>query len=347
MKTKQKRKKILICKHRAIGDSIMGLGAIRFAKELFPDSKVYYGVPHWITPIYEDVIHDADQIFPLNFTSFKEAFKTFLKLKEESFDLVFELHQSGKTKKIFSLLSFINRNLTYHYHNHHLKEGTLIKDQGVPKELIQRDLDGLASLLGIKDHWPHYLSYIPRLQSKQKIQDIKKARIIIGIVATRKTKMWPLEYYSELCKRLLELSPTLEIGIPLSKSKEDINLKRKLDQMISSERITYHFESLKQLPKLFFNSTLYIGNDTGQKHLAVACGIKTFTFFGPEPPKEWHPYSDEHHPFFYKDNLECRTRNSHFCGLSECESMICLNEITPDFVFEKIKNLILETANDR
>ena len=337
-----RNKKILICKHRALGDSIMGMSAISFAKKLFPNSKIYYGVPSWVAPLYENINHDADQIFSLNLTNAKEILKTFFKLKRESFNLIFELHQSGKTNKVFSLLSFLNKNLTYYYHNHHLKKGTEIKDQGVPKELIQRDLDGMASLLDPKGPWPHYLKYTPTFKPKNAVS--KKKRILLGIVATRKAKMWPLEFFAELSKNLLELDPEIEIGIALSKSLEDLALQKKMQSLISHERLVFHLEPLDKLPELFFGSSLYIGNDTGQKHLAVACGLKTVTFFGPEPPKEWHPYSSKEHIVFYKEGLACRTKSSHFCGLSECDSMICLNEFYPNAVFTKVKKLILEDS---
>jgi heptosyltransferase-2 len=75
------------------------------------------------------------------------------------------------------------------------------------------------------------------------------------------------------------------------------------------------------LAKELSKASMYIGNDTGLKHICIALGVKTYTFFGPEPPLEWHPY-------FYIEGLECRTRDAHFCGLSECESMVCLKDIT-------------------
>jgi ADP-heptose:LPS heptosyltransferase len=38
---------------------------------------------------------------------------------------------------------------------------------------------------------------------------------------------------------------------------------------------------------------LFIGNDSGLRHMAAALGIKTLTLFGPENPVEWHPYKEE------------------------------------------------------
>ena len=91
--------------------------------------------------------------------------------------------------------------------------------------------------------------------------------------------------------------------------------------------------SLRDLPIELASGKIYIGNDTGIKHLCIALGLKSISFFGPEPPVEWHPYNQNEHPFYYIDNLDCRTQTAHFCGLSTCDSMICLNQISAERVF--------------
>src|SRR5690606_12146561 len=94
---------------------------------------------------------------------------------------------------------------------------------------------------------------------------------------------------------------------------------------------------LAELPNYFAESKLYVGNDTGIKHLSVAVGIPTLTFFGPENPNEWHPYRDS---YLFIEDLECRTRSAHYCALNHCDSMICLNQFSPSMVFEKIMKML-------
>ena len=96
-------------------------------------------------------------------------------------------------------------------------------------------------------------------------------------------------------------------------------------------------ESLENLPTALSGSQYYIGNDTGIKHLCVALKIPTLTLFGPEPPLEWHPYNPDDHPYLYKEPLACRTVKTHYCGLSSCESMVCLNEFTPIEVLKRFQ----------
>jgi len=150
--------------------------------------------------------------------------------------------------------------------------------------------------------------------------------------------MWPMKYYRDLAMLIFKDDPEMKIIIPLGPGDSEIE-----DQVydLNFPRNCYIVkEKLDAIPKTLAESKLYIGNDTGLKHISIALGVKTLSFFGPEPPTEWHPYSTKEHPYYYKEGLECRTREAHYCGLSECESMICLTGFSPSEVFQDYLKLI-------
>lgn len=327
-------KNILVVKNRAMGDSIMGLSTISYVRDLYPDATITYALPGWIVPMYDNVDTDGDRVISLDLKTISDWPKVWKKLKSLNIDVVYEMHQAGRTAKFFKMYSLINR-VPYFFHNHHLKDGTEVHDQGVIKSVIQRDLDGVYSYLSNKLKLPEYLNYTPTMKSKAGIQ--KTNQITLGVVATRQTKMWDLVNYVTLARLLKKSFPKYNIVVPLSKSQTDLEIKKTLLKEGIEEFATIVHETLSNLPILMAKSSLYIGNDTGLKHLAIATGVKSYTLFGPEPPNEWHPYNSELHPFLYKEGLECRTRDAHYCGLSTCESMICLKEFTPEFVFEAVK----------
>ena len=327
-------KNILVVKNRAMGDSIMGLSTISYIRKLYPKAKIYYALPSWIVPMYENVNTDADEVIRLDLKTMGDWPKVWKRVSSLNIDLVYEMHQAGRTAKFFNLYSFFKR-IPYFFHNHHLKGGTDVHDQGVIKSVIQRDLDGVYSYLSDKSNLPDFLKFTPNM--KPKVNVSKSKQIIIGVVATRQTKMWDLENYLTLARLIKESFSQYEIVIPLSKSQTDLEIKEVLIKNGIEDFATIVHESLENLPILISKSSLYIGNDTGLKHLAIATGVKSYTLFGPEPPNEWHPYNKNDHPYFYKEGLECRTRDAHYCGLSTCESMICLKEFSPEFVFETIK----------
>ncbi|MFA6238952.1 MAG: glycosyltransferase family 9 protein [Bacteriovorax sp.] len=328
---------IMLVKNRALGDSIMGLSAVTYLKLLYPKSNIIYAVPQWIAPLYSESRTAADSIYPLNMESLTDILLLFRDIKRLKIDHIHEMHQSGRGAKIFKWISML-LGIRYTAHNHHIKSETGIIGQGQILPLIQRDLDGVFSYLG-KDERPDYLNFTPMLTPMENLNKTKV--IIMGVVATRATKMWPLENYLELAVQISKKYPEYSVVIPLSKSEEDKKIKGRLQSLGLPDNTSIVEWSLSKLPAAFKQASLYIGNDTGLKHLAVAVGIKSFTFFGPEPANEWHPYSRDAHPYFYLENLACRTRTHHYCGLSTCDLndgyMHCLKFFRPEGVLSEIE----------
>lgn len=334
-----------LVKNRALGDSVMGLSSVQYLRALYPDSIIIYAVPDWVAPLYKNVKTDADIIYPLKLKSLWDVVEFYTDLINLKVDAIHEMHQSGTGKKVFSLFSFI-KNIPYTFHNHHLKNGTKVVDQGVIKELIQRDLDGIYSYYAKnKNNKPHFIEFAPKLFPVDNLEKYPKPlTVIMGVVATRATKMWPLSSYVELARLILKKNPNYSIVIPLSKSAADQKIKETILAMGLPSNLSIVHWDLSYLPIAFSQASFYIGNDTGLKHLAVAVGIKAFTFFGPEPAREWHPYDCAKHPYFYLEGLACRTRTHHYCGLSVCdlkiENMQCLNFFKAEDIFLKIESYI-------
>ncbi len=334
---------IFLVKNRALGDSIMGLSTVSYLKKIYPKSTIIYAIPQWTTSLYEEVVTDADLIYPLKLKGTSDILKLYRDLRKLKVDFIHEMHQSGTGKKVFGLYSFFT-GIKYTAHNHHLEGNTKVIDQGVKKALIQRDLDGAHSFLGNGDI-PSYLEFPPKMTVKEVKSTQKVNRIILGVVATRDSKKWPLSNFLELAKNFLLTHPDFEFAIPLSNSSEDLKIKLEIEKNCTDKRVKVICKKLSDLPQYFSESVFYIGNDTGLKHLAVSVGLKTLTMFGPEPILEWHPYDLKKHHAFYIESLSCRTRTSHYCGLFKCdlgenENMQCLKGITVDQVMFFLTNSI-------
>lgn len=298
----------------------MGLSSVQYLKSLHPDWKITYAVPKWVVPLYSKVQTSADEIIPI-----EEGLNYFSSLLMVHPDAIHEMHQTGSTGKANAAYALL-KSIPYTFHNHHFKGESPIKDQGKPVAAIQRDLNGLHAFWG-NEKEPHYLDYAPVIKTGV---ETKRNRVLIGAVATRETKMWPLEYVRILAQSLMARG--IEVAIPVAAS--DKKIKHALQGLPLVE------VPLSKLPKFFAESALYIGNDTGIKHLAVSVGIPTLTFFGPENPDEWHPYDNNQHPYFFTPALECRTRTAHYCGLATCDSMICLNRFSPEMVEQKVLEML-------
>lgn len=327
-------KTIFIAKNRALGDAIMGLSTVQYFRDLYPESTIIYGVPQWTAKVFAETKTAADFIYPLKINSMSEIIELWSDLLNFQVDFIHEMHQSGRGQKVFSSFSVLKK-IPYTAHNHHKKSGTKVIDQGVIKPLIQRDLDGVYSFWGKGQKRPHYLDYPPQMEVAN---PIVKKRLIFGVVATRETKKWALENFKKLAELIKDFDSQIEIVIPLSLSLPDLKLKKEIEDLHFPKNARVVHWGLDQLANEFSGSQCYIGNDTGIKHLSIAVGVPTITFFGAEPPNEWHPYDEIKHLYFFREGLTCRTRTHHYCGLHTCDLKLdqynqCLTKILPETVF--------------
>lgn len=331
---------ILVVKHRALGDSIIGLSSISYLKSIFPKAKVTYALAAWTVDLYRECETPCDAFIELKLDSLKGVWRFFRALANGRYDLVIELHQSGRTSKILDLSRrFLG--FRYFYHNHNLKTGTFIKDQGVRKAILQRDLDTCWSALKALGFEglpvPHYLDWPPQL-APQKRAERQKAVAVLGVVASRADKQWPLDHFIELMRFLKSMGHELHFLIPLSNSRADQEMADKLKR----EAVGLSYEILQlplaKLPEHLDGAQFYLGNDTGLKHLCAALGIRTLTFFGPEEPVEWHPYDLEKHPYLWSHGQDARTKMALTCALVQFDLSRKLEEIAPVEVYEVLKN---------
>ena len=82
-------------------------------------------------------------------------------------------------------------------------------------------------------------------------------------------------------------------------------------------------------------SGAFVANDGGLLHAAVALARPTVGIFGPTEPDIWFPYEGKG-PF----SLVTRRASCAPCHRHQCESLECLDSITPDEVFRRLEGVL-------
>lgn len=97
---------------------------------------------------------------------------------------------------------------------------------------------------------------------------------------------------------------------------------------------------LEELAAIMKELKLLVCNDGGPLHMAVALGVKTVSIFGPVDEKVYGPYPPSGDHVVIKKDLECSPcyRNFRFSGCSNDRK--CLEDITVDEVYEKVRTLL-------
>lgn len=116
------------------------------------------------------------------------------------------------------------------------------------------------------------------------------------ISSRRSYKRWPLESFQQLVRRLRarNIENLLVVG---SKAEELEMIAFAQTSDISLERVIA-CANLGELAAVLKQSTVFIGNDGGPKHLACAVGTATVTMFRNDPPEYWTPPDNPRHVAF-------------------------------------------------
>jgi heptosyltransferase-2 len=151
--------------------------------------------------------------------------------------------------------------------------------------------------------------------------------IIIHTGARRATRIWPLERYAGLVRRLRD--QRRHVRVLCDPEQRDFWLARR-------ERVTVP-GPVGELITLISRAAVFIGNDSGPGHIAALAGVPTFTIFGPQLPELFapiHPRSEwiEGAPCRFKPCYDsCRFPLAH-----------CLLSLEEETVWKKLDGFLAQ-----
>jgi ADP-heptose:LPS heptosyltransferase len=186
-------------------------------------------------------------------------------------------------------------------------------------------------------------SPLPLTQLPQEVQALfEKPVVAVHPGAGNVTKQWPEQHFSALIDLLIEKNG---VNIMLVGGPDEVEVAESLlenaqhpEAMASMAGKT----SLADLPRLLKNCALYIGNDSGPKHIAAGAGVPTVGIHsGVVDPVEWGPIGPN--AVALRRNMTCSP-----CYLAKAEdcprSLACLRFFEPNLVYETADLLLSRRA---
>lgn len=338
-------KKILIIQTAFIGDVVLGTPLIQAISKGFPGAEV-----HLITtPKGKDIL-DGDPCLA-NIISYdkkgqQKGIFHFLKIAEElrrmRFDLAVIPHPSFRS----SLLAFLG-GIPYRI-GFNRNAGAFLFTSKVPYRLelheAKRNLE-LAYMLGApEDDYPLRIAISDRdrkiSQEFMSMNGVLPGSLLIGILpcSVWPTKRWLPERFAQAGDVLaneLKARIILVGGLDDGWLIEKIALLMKNRPILAAGRLT-----LKQLAVVIERCQLFITNDSGPLHIAMAMKTPTVAIFGPTTVDlGFGPYGESFR-VVEKAGLGCRPCGKH--GGQRCpeKTFNCMKEITVDEVVAAAKGLI-------
>jgi ADP-heptose:LPS heptosyltransferase len=330
-------KKILVIKLRDIGDIVLSTPVLKVLDHNCASPQIVYVLKKeyenfkYLLPYVKEVI-TYDRNDPFDFI------RLIIKLRKYDFDLAVNLHATFRSALITRLSGAKFRLV----HNHSGKNYFTSAPLGIvekQKSIIERDLDTLNPLKidAITDEMKKtelklnedYTAYIDDEESVLTVG--------LGIGAKRANKMWPKERFIELGRKIAADGYNISV---FCSSAERVSGKIVAEEIGPETKLYCGLDFLRL--GFFLNKLrLFVGNDSGPRHIAAALGVKTVTLFGPENPIEWHPYSesDGHVKISHLDDIIKEGIDVNSNKFRE-KSMDAMDKISVDEVYEAAKKLL-------
>jgi len=161
---------------------------------------------------------------------------------------------------------------------------------------------------------------------------------IVNPGATWFTKRWPPEQFGEVAKGLISRHG-LSVVIPWAGA-DEMKAAQVIAGIAGKGAFVAPDTDLRQLAALTQQAVLFVGNDTGPLHLAVAFNVCSVAVFGATDPLRNGPYGSMHR--MQTGGVDC-----HPCWKTTCErkDRACLTWVTPEVVLTSCAHVLKRIEN--
>ncbi len=341
---------ILVVRLTSLGDVLMSLPAVKALKQELPGAKICWLVEGSVAELLSHQ-NFVDQVirFPRDlimrslkkgraFTTFNHLRGFIHTLRAKRYDTLIDFHAILKT----ALLDYAARtDKRIGFGRSVAKEGSwLVYDEKVDASdrhlhkvernmLLARHLgaDGAVPEVELVAP-PEAQSYVDDLLDKH---GIKPPIIALFPFCSKGSlfKRWELANYAELLKRMKD---SIDATVLILWGPGEEEEAKRLRDMAGCGVVLPANLGVAQLCALLKKSAMYVGGDTGVMHLAAFSGTPVLAIFGPTDPKVNAPYGPMHK--MVRHELTCSP-----CRDKNCKERTCLTSITPQEVFEEVKEM--------
>lgn len=342
-------KKILLIKLWGIWSVLLLSPVVTNLRKKYPDAEIHFLTKKWLHTIYSNGMFD--KTYSLNtwwiFNAIKDFLFVPLKLMREKYDLVID----------FEVVSYYTATLTFMINPKYSIWFKIIgktKDKLYDFNVIYHESKHITEIfsLPLRLLWMEHIEYIlipPSFSAHDEnkiLSDIPNINNFIAINVNASDlaleRRWPAVYYQKLIDALVQKwEHILLVWSPLEKNYVEsiynwLQYKQKVINIAGQYSLNQSFVILKHVK-------LFITNDSGPLHVAVAYQTPTISFFGPETPViYWPNFHPELHKVFFL-NLYCSPCISVFRDKNFiCENKNnCMFGISPEKVVETVEKFLI------
>jgi len=326
--SKNKIKNILIIKLRGIGDTVLLTPLLANLKKYYKNALITCLVPAASKAVLQKNPNVESVL------AYDGVLDTLIELSlAPKFDLVL-CPQASRTTALLARLSGAPYRVVNNHNGKNYFSTFGVAKPGEYEDAIDRDLDCLRAIgVPVKTKKVGIDLEASEVIRKCEMGFFGSTKIIgISVSASRQNKMWNKERFAELADELIKIYKYriifLEDPGNTAALKQVVNLMESRPQIICER-------SFRKVLGLIAGLDIFLGNDSGLMHTAVALGVPSVSIVGPEEARIFNPYGQKEKHITLSADLVCKP-----CWKRKCENPLCLEAISVKQVLEAVQKAV-------
>jgi len=325
--------KILLNRDGAFGDSIVALPAINIVRQNNPSAQIDLLSINNNGVSFNDIGLDTKLINNLYIINKKQRHETLKILKKEKYDLFIQIPQNigiyKSLRNMFLVRFYLNIKNAFGWDSGRVKSFMRLQKENseIPTEtnrfihvLHKHHFEGTKKY-GILNRSPEDIKLV------EFINKTPPVAFLIG--GKLQPKKWPLYHWVALAKMIGDEQRILIIG--------GEGEKGDAAYIVSNTLNTINYCGQLSIPELYYvlsKTKVAISLDTGAMHLCDAAGTRQIVLFSTRDlSNKWYPNNP------LSAVIE-KVVHCSFCLKTECSNNICMSNISPEEVYNKMNELL-------
>lgn len=346
-----------------MGCTIMFTPTLRALRQKFPEAKItLLGTARsYIAPVEGSNLMDEILVFDfaknslLNLKKLGQRLKFIRQLRREHFDYSITVFPSNKWFfNVFAWLVHAKKMITHRYSTPAIKTLAGLQNVRIPADPKLHDVDQNLNLLKPLGIDPakvnrrllfHATDENDRWAENFRAQNFERGKVIVGMhIGSSQdysfaAKRWPLERFAALADRIQKELYAHVLIVAGPDEKEDVI---KMKSMMKTRPVVAT-AALKNAAALIKKCRVFVSNDSGLMHIAVAMQTPVVAIFGPTSITRTRPYTDKAEVIFdpERHSLLKYPFTTTSAKLDARAGQQCFERITVDQVFAAVKKQLI------
>ncbi|MEP7037397.1 MAG: glycosyltransferase family 9 protein [Acidobacteriota bacterium] len=338
----QNVRRVLIVRLRSIGDTVLATPSLIALRRFLPEAQIDILLEDWVAPVLDN-FDAVDNVLTVSRKSSKSRLETAWQIRRNRYDVAINLH-GGTTATFFVRASGAKHRVGYSEYQYNFLYNHLLSSasdfwQQENTHSAEQQL-ALLGFVGVPvDDKPKSRLLVTKKSEEEMdlflhIYGIDGEKIaLIHPAAAFDTKQWATENFAKVIDYLASRG-IFSVVVATPNEEKVIN---EINEKTSTFFRAFTHLTLPEITALASRAEIFIGNDSGIAHIAVAVETPSVVIFGSSNINHWRPWTNGKSEIVYKE-LPCQPCAGYFC--KEFDEPKCILGVEVSDVLQKIDKVL-------